>query len=158
MKKFAIIILTILVIPLACKKRYPEGPLISLSSSWGRLKGNHTLTKYTVDGVDSLSLYYDSLGLTHSFYYSDVYGEDIWEIKGNRKDGKIGTAFYEISFVDNKKAIHIDDVFNATGTGPFEWKVLSASWNWKWEILKLKGNDIRMKTTYNGKEYFIELK
>ena len=131
--------------------------MISFRSFRNRLFGNHTLIKYTVDGIDSLNSFNDSLGLNFYFLSTSNQGEYIWRINGQRKDGKDGTAYYKISFVDHKKVIQICEVGHAMGAGPFGENVLSASWNWEWKILKLEKNDIRMKTNYNGKEYFIEL-
>ncbi len=50
----------------------------------------HTLTKYTVNGVDSLSLYSDSLSLTFRFFYDTHIITQIFCMIGEtRKDGKM---------------------------------------------------------------------
>jgi len=160
MKKVIFILLIIASIFGGCKKKYPEGPLISLSSSWGRLKGQHTITKYTINGIDSLNLFYDSLALQQFFYKNTIDGEDYWQIKGNRKDGKEVDLTWSVSLINHNKILKIisnqETTFNIWGTGPFSTKHF-LPWNYEWEILKLKANDIIMKTTFNGKEYIIEL-
>ena len=62
MKKLILIFIVLAAITEGCKK-YEDGPLISFRSVRNRLYGDYTLTKYTVNGVDSLSLYNDSLDI-----------------------------------------------------------------------------------------------
>jgi hypothetical protein len=56
MKKVILVIFVIAGISEGYKK-YDEGPMFSLRSAKNRFYGNHTLTKYTVNGIDSLNSY-----------------------------------------------------------------------------------------------------
>jgi hypothetical protein len=134
--------------------RYDDGPLISLRTARHRLYGDHTLVKYTVDGIDSLTQYYDYFGLTFNFVHNDDNGSDICIMNGNRKDGS-GTDFYwGWTLTDNNKRI---DAFALTGAtqislGPFGQSISPA-----WTILKLTYKEVELKTSYNNKEYLILL-
>jgi hypothetical protein len=136
-------------------QEYPEGPCISFRSAKNRFYGWHTITKYTVNGEDSLGLYYDSLALSFYFYYEDVYNNDQCIITGDRKDGKGCDFVWTWMLTNNNKILKIISAGGSIskGTGPFKNNVTS-----EWKILKLKRNDIIMKTDYNNKEYLIELK
>jgi len=152
MKKTLLILLIITGITESCKK-YEDGPLISLRSPKDRLYGAYTLTKYTVNGEDSLSLFYDSLGLIFQFFYDDVGYYDVCYIVHNRKDGGWAKLYWHWSFENNEMNLKIDNATGTTvGTGPFGINKKPV-----WEILKLTNKQIRMKTTYNNKEYFIDL-
>ena len=74
MKKLLIILIVITAITEGCKK-YEEGPCFSLRSAKKRLYGTYTLTQYTVNGVDSLSLFNDSLLSTIKIYHEDQNNE-----------------------------------------------------------------------------------
>jgi hypothetical protein len=67
----------------------------------------------------------------------------------------LGTDFYwgwDLS--ENNKVFKVLGAGGASyGTG-----VIKKDVTLDWEIIRLKWNDIKMKTAYNGKEYLIELK
>jgi len=155
MKKVIFLFIILAAITEGCKK-YPEGPWISFHSAKDRLFGTHTLTKYTVNGVDSLSLFNDSMPNNFYFYYEDVYSKNVLIISGYRNDGKgcIINCTWELSA--NNTILNITssggNSGGTVGTGPFGNNIKPS-----WAILKLKKTDIVMKTTYNGKEYLIEL-
>jgi hypothetical protein len=151
MKKLILFLIIITAIATSCKK-YPDGPMFSLRTAKNRLYGYHTLTTYTVNGVDSLSHYYDSLSLNFHIYYEDVYGHDVCDMSGSRKDGWGSTLVWEWELKDKNKFFNIISSSGNYSTGPFGNNRCP-----EWEILKLKVNDIKMKTNYNGKEYLIEL-
>ncbi len=150
-KAYFLILLIILAFPFACK--YEDGPLISFCSPEKRLYGNYTLVKYDVNGEDSLSIFYDSLGLNCRFFYDDVDYLNLYSNYGPRKDGKGCLLFWEWSLINDDKTLKIDKANGTSqGTGPF-----GVNKTPEWEILKLKNSKIKMKTNYNGKEYLIEL-
>jgi hypothetical protein len=151
MKRFILFLIVLAGIVEGCK--YEDGPLISLRSAKNRLYGIHTLTKYTVDGLDSLSLYKDSLAIKFSLFYNDVYNLNACDIDGIRNDGKDGSVGFRWTLKNSNKEFCITYSGGVKGTGPIGKNKTS-----EWQILKLKSNDIKMKTTYNGKEYVIELK
>jgi len=154
MKKLILLLLVITAIFTGCKK-YPDGPLISLRSAKSRLYGIYTLTQYTVNGVDSLNHYYDSLSLNFHFYYEDVYGYDDCDMSGQRRDGNISTLVWSWELTDHNKILKITSSgtnFKGWSSGPFRNNVLP-----EWKILRLTNKETEMETTYNGKEYFIKL-
>ncbi|MFH0864639.1 MAG: hypothetical protein V1904_00485 [Bacteroidota bacterium] len=152
---FKILILFLIVtasLTEGCKK-YEEGPWISFRSPVKRLYRGYTLEKYTVNGEDSLSLFYDSLGLTFQFFYNDVDYYDLCSLVDFRKDGGWSNLYWRWRLIDSDTKLEVYSANGSTyGTGPFgiDKKPI-------WEILKFKNKKIWMKTTYNGKEYYIEL-
>ena len=153
MKKIIVIVIAIISVACACKK-YEEGPLISFRSARSRLLGYHTLTKYTVNGIDSLSQFYDSLSLSLYFFYNDVYYDDLCCFTGDRRDGKGCVFVMSWELRDKNKILKIKTAGGASiGTGPFMNNITP-----EWTILKLMSKDIIMTTNYNNKEYKIELK
>lgn len=155
MKKLFFILLLIASLAGACKK-YDEGPMFSLRSAYGRFANTHILVKYLVNGVDFLSLYNDSLSLEYQFkyHYDEYENMNTCLIGSFCKDTSWSELYWHWKLVNNKKNLKVF-ISNGTttGTGPFGNHKLP-----EWEIIKLKYNDIRMKTNYNGKEYYIELK
>jgi len=152
MKKLFFILLLIASLAGACKK-YDEGPWLSLRSAENRLYGAYTLTQYTVNGTDSLSLYNDSLGLIFWFMYDDVNSIKLCIIDRSRKDGGWATLNWKWRFKNKNKVIDIESAGGSTnGTGPFGINKLP-----EWEILRLTNKEIKMKTNYNYKEYLIKL-
>jgi hypothetical protein len=149
-----ILLLIVIAGNIAGCKKYPDGPWLSLRSAKGRLYGQHTLTKYTVNGVDSLSRYQDSLCTNFDFYKADI--ADVCNMSGSRNDGWESTLCWEWVLEDNNKLLQITfsggQVPRMSGTGLFKDNVLPS-----WQILKLKHDDIILQTTYNGKVYLIEL-
>jgi hypothetical protein len=155
MKKTILILIAITFITAGCKK-YPDGPLISFRSAKERFfAGTKTLTKYTVNGVDSLSRYQDSLCTTFYFYYDSDRGNNYCSMQGIRKDGLMSTLFWTWAFEDKNKVLQVTlsgGNYPGMSTGPFGDNICP-----EWQILKLKADDIIMTTTYNGKVYLIEL-
>jgi len=152
MKKLILILIVIAAITEGCKK-YEDGPWISFRSPIKRLYGVYTLTKYTVNGEDSLSLFNDSLSLKFDFFYNDIDYVDLCLIGSFRKDGKWSQLYLYWKLINDDKTLNVyKSSGSSNGTGPFgNNKIVD------WEILKLRNKKIWMKTTYNNKEYHIEL-
>jgi hypothetical protein len=152
MKKIIFLLIIISAINEGCKK-YEEGPWLSLRSAKNRFYGYHTLVKYTVDDIDSLDSYYDSLGLSFRFVHDDDNDANICIMDGARKDGFSGDLFWGWELSNDKKTFIIKGATGGSlGTGPF-----GINKTPEWDIVKLKRSDIIMKTFYNDKEYLIEL-
>jgi len=154
MKKLILFLIIITAITAGCKK-YPDGPMFSLRSAKHRLYGEHTLVKYTVNGIDSLAHYYDSLSLNFNFYISESDGLNVCDMTGSRKDGGESLLIWTWELASHNKIFKVTSSGTNTpgwSSGPFR-----NNFNPEWEILKLKKDDIIMQTTYNGKEYLIEL-
>ncbi len=154
MKKIIFILIAIAALIAGCKK-YKDGPLISLRSAKGRFfAGVKTLTKYTVNGVDSLSRYQDSLSTNFNFWINDK-GIYTCDMSGRTKDGWESTLMWYWTLENKNKSFKVTLSWgNSPGwsTGPFGVNRCP-----EWQILKLKTRDIIMTTTFNGKEYLIEL-
>jgi hypothetical protein len=68
MKKplFLLILLTI-AFSFSCKKRFPDGPLISFRTVKHRILGNWKVNKYTINGVDSTAEFIQKCGCELQF-------------------------------------------------------------------------------------------
>ena len=152
MKKIIWVLLAMAVIMAACVK-YEEGPAISTLSVKKRIYGDHILKEYYVDGADSFDQYYDSLGLVFSFIHDDVSGDDVCVMDGPRRDGFSGDLYWGWELSSDKRYINIVGTSGtATGVGPFGINKLPI-----WEILRLDKEQMKLKTTYNNKEYQVVL-
>jgi len=121
-----------------------------------KIYGSYELTTYTVDGMDSLALYKDSLSLRFQFYYHEENSTLVLLIEGNRNDGQYSSIVCRWTLINNNEVIKILTsvaIHEYTGTGPFGNNITP-----EWEILDLTKNEMKMKTTYNEKVYLIELK
>ena len=154
MKKTLLLCLILAAVVCGCKK-YEDGPLISFRSAYSRMDGAHTLTKYTVDGVDSLSHFKDSLGTGFNFEHIENHKDmdiniwvcDIGSMAGKHSLGWVWTLTYKHT------ALKINSSSSeSVGTGPFGNNKTPT-----WSILELKMDVIKMKTDYCGKTYEIEL-
>jgi hypothetical protein len=132
----------------SCKK-YPEGPSISFRSAKDRVYGRYTLTKYTIDGADSLQQMKDRFGLNFHFFYNDYSEKDELAIDGPG----ISDIFISVfELIENNKDIWVSD-----GTIIFTGKGVSVCQDISFIILKLKNKSMHLKTLYNNKEYYLEL-
>lgn len=141
MKKIFLFLIVIIVFTSGCEKY-----------TLNKIYGPYTLTTYTVDGVDSLSLYNDSLGLNFDFYYNDVNSSNVCFIDGNRSDNKYTHIVCVWELLDNNSKLKIITAYGFIGTGPFGRDKIPL-----WEIIKLENNYLKMKTYFNNKEYQISL-
>ena len=156
MKKLILILIVLAAITEGCKK-YKDGPLFSLRTAENRLYGFYDLTTYTVNGVDSLSLYNDSLGGYIDFFYNDVDDVDACLLNVDRKDD-IYTSYslyWKWQLLNKNKTLSISSSikYGYSIGGPFGNNILP-----QLEILRLTDTEVNMKTNYNNKEYYIELK
>jgi hypothetical protein len=136
----------------ACQP-YEDGPVLSFKSAEKRIFGLYHLTEYTVDGVDSISLYNDSLSLVFDFYYNDVDAVNALAISGSRADGGGCNVYWHWHLSDDELQLIVDDAPGLSiGTGPFGKGRIGS-----WTLLRLKSKEIKMKTTYNNKEYQVLL-
>ena len=117
-----------------------------------KIYNTYTIKTYTVNGIDSLALYKDSLGSIFQFYYEDVNQVNELFINGNRNDGHSYPIICKWSLINNNEVIKIITAYAYTGTGPFGNNITP-----EWKILDLTKNEMKMNTTYNGKEYVVGL-
>ncbi len=144
MKKTILIILVLAAVVGGCDKT---------KRTYNKIYGEYTLISYTVNGIDSLSQYSDSLGSNFNFYRDPKETMNVCEIYGKRKDGKETGFCWYWALNDNNKTLRQMLPFGWDyGIGVFQFDV-----NTDWEILELKKNNLKLKTTYNNKEYQIEL-
>lgn len=145
-------LIAVTTIACGCKK-YEEGPCISFRSAKNRIYGNKTLGEYKVNGADSLSQYYDNLGLMFNFFYNEDTDDYVCVMNGYRKDGGIADLYWQWALSKDKKYLNITWAGgHSIGVGPFGRDKTPI-----WEILKLKKTQLRLKTNFNNKEYLIEL-
>ena len=141
MKKIILYLFILVAITCGCNK---------YDQSLKKIYDFNKLKTYTVNGVDSLNLINDSLGLNFSFYYfDDVDAFFVLSIKRN-------TGGYDLqcrwSLLNDNKKFSIYEAYGPIGTGPFGNGRKS-----EWDILKLSRKEFNLKTIYNNKEYYIEL-
>lgn len=139
------------ILTASCKK-YPEGPLINLSSKLSRAAGLWDVVLYTVDGYDSTmflknqpayGMYMlgdkkDGLELSAHYYAENPYGKFGWWEFRNKK---------------NDIYIHFDGRYTApVNLGPYGADDIT------WEIRKLTSEDLWLKTTFDNKVYYVKFK
>ena len=148
----AIILLTIA----ACKK-YPDGPLISFQTKMYRLTNtNWDVDSFIANGHDSTA-YLKSQLFYGNYYFrkpeSDNNGRFAYHPLYNSNCD--GSGQWE--FTNNKKSIIISAIYSTFGhIGPFRLDDSIAKVTW--DIMRLTQKDLWLKTTYNGKEYFVKFK
>jgi len=141
MKKTLLLCLLLAAVVCGCKK-YEDGPLISFRSAKSRLLGHHTLTKFTINGVDSLQAMNDRYGVKYYFYYNNSLEHYTLMIENDKWQ-----SYHEFKFMDKNTGIEIRQ------------SVLCPSCNGEAELyyIKLMHNDIHLKSTFNSTEYYLEL-
>jgi hypothetical protein len=143
MKKKLLLLNAIMIIACSCNKT---------KQTTKKIYGDYTLSTYTVNGVDSLCSYKDSLGVKYDFFYDDYQEDTFCKIYGVRNDGIEKTFGWTWGLV-NITTLKVFTAFgNIIGIGPFGKDITPT-----WEILNLTNNNLKLKTNYNNKEYFIEL-
>lgn len=153
MKKIILILIAITAITEGCKK-YEEGSCFSLRSAKSKFKGIFTLKQYTINGIDSLDSYYDSLGLTFEFWHFEDNNADVCIMNGYRKDGAMADLYWGWELINHNKIFKVLGTDGASnGIGVFKRNITP-----EWRIIKLKKDDIIMQTNFNGNEYYVELK
>lgn len=148
---FSVLFLTVF----GCKRKYPEGPLLTLFSSYERVDGLYTIEQLLVDGEDSTGWLKTNSGffrvdITNGFNFSDT----------NR---------FTVQFTDSLKFSAKWDLNNERNQICFD--ALKYSWNdirqigpiaagedICWDILKLKRKVMWIKTKYRNKTYEVHFK
>ena len=153
MKKFAFPLLVIIFYS-GCKK-YPDGPLISLSSKEGRISGHWDVEYFSINGYDSTT-YLRSQPFYGRYFFSTeqdnrknffTYKNSILPATPNYN----GIGFW--MFLEHKEALYVHfDLYTPPALGPYRAADVT------WEIRRLKSKELWLKTTYEGKEYFVKFK
>jgi hypothetical protein len=143
MKKTILILIVLAAVVGGCSKT---------KQATKKIYGDWTLTSYAVNGIDSVSLYKDSLGVEFEFFYDDYQENTFCKISGKRNDGIEKSFGWTWWLVNSTTLVVNTTVGNCIGIGPFGNNRTS-----DWTILKLTRDEFKLKTTYNNKEYEIEL-
>jgi hypothetical protein len=142
MKKTILMLVVLAAVVGGCKKE---------KKMYEKIYGHYTLASYTASGVDSLSFLTDSLGSSFYFFYDDYsdYGNKC-AITG----GKVAIVWnWSLSKDFKKLVVNSASAYdNTTAIGPFGINRLPV-----WDIKDLTESLLVMKTTYNGKDYLIDL-
>jgi hypothetical protein len=155
----------VIILSLACKKQFPDGPLISFRSKAKRIEGTWKLDKFYINSVDSTIEYNTMLGCEIEFILIDI-------IQGNAEGNVIlkncnnGKDYYGIwqyrtwGFCTTFKK----DTTFTNGIGPFG----SERSVGPWTVLRLTNKEFNLKTYDpgyglwgshpNGTPYVINLK
>ncbi len=141
MKKTMLIFIVIAALVSGCEKY-----------TLNTIYGFYTITSYRVNDADSLDLYRDSLGVDFHFFYNDAYYKNICEVTGKRTDNNNFPVIFRWELRENAKKMLITTSSGAIGTGP-----IGRDKTPEWSIIKLRNHRLELKTTYNNKDYIIEL-
>lgn len=153
-----ILFIALAIIFIAGCKKYPDGPLLSLHSKEKRIIGIWSVDYFSIDGYDSTSYlqaqpYSGKYGIHSGIdqgkklfgYYSKDYPAP------NPTPNYNGTGYW--MFLNHKESIYIHfKNYFAGACGPFRANDIT------WDIRRLTGSDLWLKTTFNGKEYFVKFK
>jgi hypothetical protein len=145
MKKLILILLAIAAIASGCEK-YEYNHTVK------KICNSYVLKTYTVNGLDSLKLFNDSLGLNFDFYHNQTEDSYDLSISGKRTDGNSGYVICHWGLLRDNKTVQLYSSAGNKGTGPFGSDKCS-----DWEILSLKRKELEMKSIYNTNEYQIKL-
>lgn len=141
MKRKILILIVILVVGFGCKKE----------RTFNNILGRHILTEYTVDGVDSLQSYQDSLGTEFYFFYDDLYDQYVAHILGYSEVYDEKLVIWNWHLHDNFKHLEVYEDYSITiGIGP-----IGRDKTPTWDILKLTNKEMKLSTFYNNKEYVL---
>jgi len=156
-KIFYIIIFSMLLIPFAC--RYKDGPLISFRSIQKRLEGKWQVVGYTSNEVDSLQNYNDSCGgyMQISFPSDWDFVNIYFNADSNKPFKGNGGYFY---FSDHYTIMNLDiHKTSFKSLGPIGGNTIGNSITTNtlesWKILKLEMKELKISTTFNGRNYLI---
>ena len=148
-KHITILFLAVVFITIAACKKYPDGPLFSLTTKETRLCKEWDVAYFSINGYDS----------TAYLRSQPFYGTYKFERPAK---GDPGRCFYYSAnslydgvgnwgFDNNKKSVAIDGGSGYTGyIGPY------GPVRVEWDIMRLTQKELWLKTTYNGKEYFVK--
>ena len=152
LKQITFFLIAIVFITIAACKKYPDGPSFSLYTKQQRLCNGWDVFSFTVNGYDS----------TAYLRSQPFYGKfDFLAQKGDEAAyfGYIGIGGYEGGghwyFGSDKTTVLIESTYDSAypGTvGPYR------IGTWQWDIMRLEKKELWLKTTYNGKEYFVKFK
>ena len=163
------ILVFLLLVFFGCKRKYEEGPLISLGTKCARLQNSWRLEYFNIDGVDSTDAIYESLGITDNKFVANFFvdGSDqncfgngaitvYINSSTNHSNGLSG--LYNLTKGGkylNMLIIDVDGTSNLSYTpvGPFFTKHIAA-----YRIKRLTSKDLWLDITYNGKYCWIHFK
>ena|ERR1700746_1574667 len=154
LKKIIFFFAAIFFITIAACKKYPDGPLISFDTKETRLCKNWDVVYFSINGYDSTT-YLRSQPFYGTFEFDRPEGDNPGRFIYNALDHHYAGGG-SWGFSDNKKNVSVScfvDNSSFTGNiGPYRAK------NVNWKIMRLSEKDLWLKTTYNGKEYFVKFK
>lgn len=162
LKQIALIFIGIAFITNSSCKKYPDGPLISLHSKEHRIAGNENKTwvvdYYSINGYDSTSYIQSRPYYGKYWFYSKVHGETNHSFGLVTDNGITCGTDGHWKLTNNKKNLNIQQSIGGCISLPqFNTTPYIAS-DVTWEIRRLTEDDLWLKTTFSGKEYFMKLK
>jgi hypothetical protein len=143
MKKTILIILVLAAVVGGCNKT---------KQTINKLFGTYEVSQYTVNGIDSLNLFKDSLSSKCYFYFDESALYYMMTFEGYNNFGNYRIVACSWILQNNNNTIKVDLTNGHIGTGPF-----GVYRTPEFEILDLDRKGLKMKTTYNSKEYVVDL-
>jgi hypothetical protein len=147
MKKNIIwILLILLVIPLACKKRFEDGPLISFRSVKARIEGTWKVDKFYINDADSTADFNNRLGCEIEFS-KDVYnGDNYYIYLKNCNNNRIYIGFWDNPRGGEFGTTFLKDSTFTNGIGP----IGSDRSQGTWTILRLTNKEFNLYDPCGG--------
>ncbi len=152
-KKIILCFIAIVFITITACKKYPDGPLISLTTKETRLCKVWDVAYFSINGYDSTAYLKSQVFYGTYKFERPEKGNDGWIIYSalDRNYAGGGSWF----FINNKKSVGVrcSSYSGFTGNiGPYR------AYYVIWDIMRLGENELWLKTIYNGKEYFVKFK
>jgi hypothetical protein len=147
--KMAISGLVLLLGISSCK--YKDGPFLSFHSAEARIIGTYSAEAFSIDGQDAMQLWKDSIC---DLYFSIGHATDPtnrW-ISSPVQNAYLSGNYMLIDHNQYFFMYSLEENPAYPGYGPFHGNVES-----KWEILKLRDKEIRMRTEFEGHVYEVKL-
>lgn len=156
-RKVSLLIALAIIFITSCKK-YPDGPLINFESKEKRVLGIWWVNYFSIDGADSTAYLKSKPYYGCYIIYPEIvgggkeFGYSLMDNAGPNPNPNYNGAGYWM-FLDHKKSIYFHFYSYVQGAcGPYRANDVT------WRIMRLEDTDLWLKTTYNGKEYFVKFK
>lgn len=158
LKKILLLVFISIITFDSCKKRYEDGPLISLRKPETRLQGTWEVTNYKINDVESIQYFTDSCGCSISFCFAGgfIYIGDENEIYFKDCNVYIGNSFWgHFQFEGDKNIIYIesqDIAFYFPNLKPF------CETSSRWDVLRLTNKELWIQSEYQHDTYLMKCK
>ena len=151
----------------SCKRRYEEGPLISLSTKCKRILRTWRLEYLYIDGKDSTNAVYESLGIVDGKFEAIF---DLSSVDATCKEGGSITVYFKSSINSSPQFGNYDlskdgkylnlDILNTSGLS-LKYRPIGPLFTGsfvKYRVKRLTKTELWLDVTYDGKYVWIHFK